>query len=71
MNHPDFELKSINSSKTVSLLINNRNIEVPNLYLDGEIIKEVTLHKHLGIIITKNLLWTEHIDAVCAISKKD
>ena len=37
----------------------------PPLTINGEPIKRVTQHKHLGLILTSNLDWTPQIQAVC------
>ena len=38
--------------------------------MDNEIIKEIKNHKHLGIIISSDLSWKEHIDTICNKAKK-
>ena len=36
----------------------------PNLYLFGELVKEVPEHKHLGLTFTKDLTWHSHINEI-------
>ena len=35
-----------------------------NILLDGVKVKEVELHKHLGITLSKDLCWTKHIQGI-------
>ena len=59
-------LVNFNPTKTESLLITTKKYSsIPPLVFDGKIVTEVNSHKHLGIIITTDLTWTAHIDAVC------
>ena len=52
--------------KTKSLLITKKrcNDPVPPLLLDGLAFEEVQSHKHLGVTISKDLNWREHIENV-------
>ena len=42
----------------------------PDLKFGTEIIKRVTSHKHLGVILTNNLTWKEHVDSVVSRATK-
>ena len=42
----------------------------PHVIMDGNIIKEVKTHKHLGMIFSNTLSWNLHIDEVCIKCKK-
>ena len=55
--------------KTESLIISNKTHleEHPPLSMEGSVLKEVTHHKHVGIILTKDLSWHSHI---CSIEEK-
>ena len=55
--------------KTESLIISNKTHleEHPPLSMEGSVLKEVTHHKHVGIILTKDLSWHKHI---CSIEEK-
>jgi hypothetical protein len=59
-------LVDFNPEKTESLLISNKNkfIEPALVNFKGKIINQVTSHKHLGMILTNNLMWNEHVDQV-------
>ena len=58
-------LVNFNPTKTESLLITTKKYSsIPPLVFDGKIVTEVNSHKHLGIIITTDLTWTAHIDAI-------
>ena len=64
-------LVNFNPTKTESLLIKNKKYSsIPPLVFDGKIVTEVNSHKHLGIIITTDLTWTAHIDAICSKALK-
>jgi hypothetical protein len=39
----------------------SHQIVYPSLYLNTVRLKEVDEHKHLGLIISKNLSWRKHI----------
>ena len=55
--------------KTESLIISNKSnlAEHPPIHMDGSALKEVTHHKHVGIILSRDLSWHNHI---CSIEKK-
>jgi exonuclease III len=56
-------LVTFNANKTVYIKI-SRKVNVtpkPILYLNGEIIKEVSTHKHLGLTFNQTLTWSDHI----------
>ena len=65
---------SLNSSKCVSLrfsLPSSRNIlPDPVYYISGQPIVSVDKHKDLGVIVQKNLSWSDHIAAACAKAYK-
>jgi hypothetical protein len=66
-------LIKFSAEKTESLRINNKmtNEKIEPLFLNGHPIKEVYKHKHLGITISYNLKWDEHInDVVNSCSKR-
>ena len=59
-------LVSFNPQKTETLLISRKanQIHHPPLYFDGIPIKEVTNHKHLGLIFNNTCHWGQHIDYI-------
>ena len=65
---------SLNSSKCVSLrfsLPSSRSIlPDPVYYISGQPIVSVDKHKDLGVIVQKNLSWSDHIAAACAKAYK-
>jgi hypothetical protein len=64
------DLESLNVDfsppKTKELLISRKKnmIDHPQLSLDGVIINKVNNHKHLGLTISKDLTWKEHITEI-------
>ena len=56
-------LVTLNATKTVYLKISRKINPTPNpiLRLNGEIIKEVSSHKHLGLTFNQTLTWSDHI----------
>ena len=59
-------LVTFNVKKTVCIVFSNRKVANNNIRLRflGEDIKMVENHKHLGVILTRNLDWELHIDEV-------
>jgi hypothetical protein len=62
---------SLNIAKTEFMIIGSRqrmhahSNENINIDLDGNVIKQVDKAKSLGLIIDKNLFWSNHIDMKC------
>ena len=55
---------TFNPNKTEFMIFSNKvshQIVYPSLYLNRVRLKEVDEHKHLGLIISKNLSWRKHI----------
>ena len=58
-------LVSFNPHKTKPLLVTlKRNIATPPLFFNGQILQEVSSHKHLGLVINSKLTWKDHLNAV-------
>ena len=59
-------LVNFNPQKTETLLISRKqhNIIHPTLYFNNTPIKEVSSHKHLGLVFNKACHWDEHIDLI-------
>ena len=53
--------------KTVTLNISKKKKSLlkPPLMLDNSVIKEVKSDKHLGVILSHDLGWKEHIESIC------
>ena len=63
---------TINQKKTVVMLF-SRKRQPPRLHdikLDGESIQIVNSHKHLGLVLTPSLNWSEHIDMLTSRCNK-
>ena len=58
--------------KTVTLNISKRKIKLnkPTLYMDNIPIKSVKSHKHLGITLSEDLSWAQHIENVAVSANK-
>jgi hypothetical protein len=52
--------------KTESLIISNKThlAEHPPIQMDGNVLYEVSNHKHVGIILSKDLSWHKHISSI-------
>ena len=60
-----------NASKTESLVFSRKHeIRSPGLYMKETRIKEVTEHKHLGIILQQNGKWKQHMEEMGIKAKK-
>ena len=59
-------LVTFNPTKTESLLISRKINQFvhPPLFMDNQIIEEVSSHKHLGIFLSNDCSWHKHIDYV-------
>ena len=62
----DTWLVEFNPSKSVSFLLSRKNSAniYPPLVMNNEYIKEVTHHKHLGLFLSNDGTWHEHIDYI-------
>ena len=40
------------------------------LMLNGQVLEQVDIYKYLGILLSKDLSWSPHIDAVCTKARK-
>ena len=63
-------LVKINVSKTKSMLFSRKrqaSAEIP-LYLNNRIIQNVPFHKQLGMVMSRDLDWSEHIADICTKS---
>ena len=58
----------VNPEKTKFLLLQNKKKETPTLSIniDGVLIEESLVEKHLGVLISNNLKWDEHIHNLCS-----
>ena len=56
-------LVTFNPMKTESLLFSRKTTQPthPNIYMNNVQINEVSTHKHLGVVFSKNCSWHEHI----------
>jgi hypothetical protein len=59
--------------KTEGLIISNKTqLNVHHeFFLDGQIIKNVDIHKHLGLTLCHNLRWSCHINDIVTNSSKN
>ena len=66
-------LVNFNPQKTETLLISRKqqNIIHPTLYFNNTPIKEVSHHKHLGLVFNNTCHWDEHIDLITSKATKN
>ena len=62
---------TLNATKCKHMVITkSRTHQCPQLYLAGQPLGCVQSYKYLGVIITSNLSWSEHIQSICNKSRK-
>ena len=53
------------------LISRKRNpIQPPSFLVNGSTLEQVSCYKYLGILITADLLWSSHIQAICSRAKR-
>ena len=60
----------LNPSKTVCLTVNRRGGVRSYLIMDGQLVKEVEFHKHLGVHLRYDGKWSSHLDVICHSATK-
>ena len=63
-------LVTFNAAKTKSMIISNKNGNHPDIHFDRTVLENVSSLKHLGLILSKNLNWSEHIDDIVKSASK-
>jgi hypothetical protein len=64
---------TFNPNKTEFMIFSNKvshQTVYPTLYLNRVRLKEVDEHKHIGLILSKNLSWRKHITEICKKANK-
>ena len=61
-----------NANKTNYMIFSNKSnrLNYPNIYFNGENICKVQYHKHLGITLSDNMTWDQHINNICCKAAK-
>ena len=52
------------------MIISNKKIVYPDLVFNDTVLENVTCHKHLGLNLSNNLKWTQHIDEILTKASK-
>ena len=63
-------LLSFNPTKTVAMHFTNTNVQSPDLLFNNVPIQFVRNHKHLGLTLSSNGKWREHINNITQSSNK-
>ena len=64
---------SLNATKCKYIVASRKkgpNLPSLRLYLDGEVMQQVSSYRYLGIHVTETLSWSEHIQNVCSKTRK-
>ena len=65
----DCEIQSI-QDKSLLLTRKKVNDPIPPAMVDGYMVEDVTSHKHLGVTLSKDLNWREHIETMATSASK-
>ena len=69
-NWSDQWLMELNTTKTEAVLFSTQNVQSkPDLVCNGNSIEFVNSHRHLGVLLSSNCKWTEHINNLCKSSQ--
>ena len=60
----DVNLLTLNRSKCKTMLLSRKNHQLNPLFIQDETIEQVCCYKYLGLIITPNLKWDDHIERI-------
>lgn len=65
-------LVKFSAAKTEAMLISNKRNknDIGDLLFQGEFIENVSSHKHLGVTLSSDLKWSNHIDNLCNSASK-
>ena len=63
-------LVTFNPNKTEAIIFSNRFSRLPNIKFDGVNVKFVKHHKHLGVTLSEDCKWHEHINQVIKSASK-
>ena len=60
-----YSIRLFNSSKTKIVFFSKKQIQImPKLFLNGDRLEFVPVHRHLGLLISESHSWTNFIDSV-------
>ena len=63
-------LVKFNAEKTKAMTVSNKHLVHPPIQFDGVTLENVNTHKHLGLIFSKDLSWSYHIDSIIKDASK-
>ena len=69
----DDHLLQLNPQKCKSMILSKKRCstaESTPLYLCGSKLEEATIYKYLGVLVNKNLTWSDHISELCTKARK-
>ena len=69
----DDHLLQLNPRKCKSMILSKKRCPTTNsvsLYLYGSELEEVEIFKYLGVLLSKNLSWSDHISELCTKARR-
>ena len=69
----DDHLLQLNPQKCKSMILSKKRCPMTKsvpLYLCGSELEEVEIFKYLGVLVSKNLSWSEHISEICTKARQ-
>ena len=68
----DINYLQFNVQKCKFMLISRKNNQLmhPDLLLCGQPLQRVDIHKYLGLLVSSDLSWSDHVSSICSKARK-